>query len=154
MATDADLKNKVLAELDWDAEIDAPAVAVAVLTSHDQLHSVERRLRARAEQLRSEIATVRGRSGKPVAGDVSDAKDAADATARDVVADAEVDRDLAELREIDLALRRLGDGSYGICIDCGEPIDPRRVVARPVALRCVGCQAIAEGDANGVGHRP
>jgi len=125
------------------------------MTCQDQVHSVARRLRARAEQLRSEIATVRRRSGEPAAGDVSDAKDAADTAARDIVGDAEMDRDLAELRDIDLALRRLGDGSYGICIDCGEPIDPRRVVARPVAPRCVGCQAIAEGAADGgVGKRP
>jgi RNA polymerase-binding protein DksA len=120
--------------------------------------SLEHRLRLRAEQLRHEIATVRERSEPPEAGEVSDPKDAADAQAQGVVADAEVERDLAELRQIELALRRIDDGSYGICTDCSTPIDPRRVLAQPTALRCVECQAITEGAtriANGhVGPRP
>ena len=108
--------------------------------------SLEHRLRLRAEHLRHEIATVQGRSAAPAAGEVNDAKDAADARAQGIVADAEVERDLAELREIDLALRGIDDGSYGICVDCGDPIDQRRVLAQPTALRCLECQANAEGN--------
>jgi RNA polymerase-binding transcription factor len=129
------------------------------MPSIDPSKSLEHRLRLRAEQLRREIATVRGRSEGPAAGEVSDPKDAADAQAQGIVADAEVERDLAELRQIDLTLRRIDDGSYGVCIGCGDPIDPRRVLAQPTALRCVECQAIAEGATtrvpNGlVGPRP
>jgi DnaK suppressor protein len=120
------------------------------MRSIDPVNSPERRLRLRAEQLRSEIATVRGRSGGSAAGEVGDAKDAADSRAQAAVADAEVERDLAELRDIDLALRRINDGSYGICNDCDKSIDPRRILAQPAALRCVECQAVAEGNAAGV----
>jgi DnaK suppressor protein len=43
------------------------------------------------------------------------------------------------LREIDAALVRLEDGSYGRCERCGRPIPEPRLEARPVARTCVGC---------------
>lgn len=45
-----------------------------------------------------------------------------------------------ELHEIDMALERLDNGSYGICIDCGKPISRERLEAIPWALRCIACQ--------------
>lgn len=41
------------------------------------------------------------------------------------------------LEEIDLALRHLDEGSYGICELCRKPIDPERLEARPEARYCV-----------------
>ncbi|GAB3520184.1 TraR/DksA family transcriptional regulator [Arthrobacter monumenti] len=41
------------------------------------------------------------------------------------------------LTEIDAALKRLDDGSYGYCIACGNPIPPGRLEARPWTLYCV-----------------
>lgn len=49
-------------------------------------------------------------------------------------------RDDAELKRIDAALARMGDGSYGTCPDCGEDIDAQRLRAEPAALRCTACQ--------------
>lgn len=44
-----------------------------------------------------------------------------------------------ELAELDLALARLADGSYGRCERCGGPIPQERLVARPAARTCVPC---------------
>ena len=49
----------------------------------------------------------------------------------------------ADLVEIDAAIRRLEDGSYGVCERCGLPIAPARLEARPAARRCIGCAAHA-----------
>jgi RNA polymerase-binding protein DksA len=49
----------------------------------------------------------------------------------------EAGRDLDELREIDAALTRMDDGSYGKCVDCGLEIDYLRLEAQPTAVRCV-----------------
>jgi RNA polymerase-binding transcription factor DksA len=106
---------------------------------------LERRLHLRAQELRNQIATVRARSGESAPAEVGDAKDAAETTARATIADAEVERELAELRDIDLALVALADKSYGNCSECGSPIDPRRLDAQPAALRCRECQVVAEG---------
>ena len=39
------------------------------------------------------------------------------------------------------ALRRLDDGSYGFCVDCGTGVPEGRLEAKPEAARCVKCQA-------------
>ncbi len=65
----------------------------------------------------------------------------------DAVADAAAQMDVAmviresrELQDIEAALARIADGSYGICTDCGEEIGPARLKAYPAAERCLPCQ--------------
>jgi DnaK suppressor protein len=41
--------------------------------------------------------------------------------------------------DIDAALSRLADGSYGTCQTCGQPIGAERLAARPAARTCIGC---------------
>jgi RNA polymerase-binding transcription factor DksA len=43
------------------------------------------------------------------------------------------------LTELDLALRRVDDGTYGVCEGCGRPIPVERLAARPSARTCVTC---------------
>jgi DnaK suppressor protein len=45
----------------------------------------------------------------------------------------------AELARVDGALARIGNGTYGMCAGCGDPIDPRRLEASPYAVQCVTC---------------
>src|SRR6267143_950990 len=49
-----------------------------------------------------------------------------------------------EVTDIDDALRRLDDGTYGICEECGKPIDEARLEAVPWARYCVVDQARIE----------
>lgn len=46
-----------------------------------------------------------------------------------------------ELKNLDTALRRMDDGTYGTCIDCDAPIAIARLKANPMAVRCISCQA-------------
>jgi DnaK suppressor protein len=46
----------------------------------------------------------------------------------------------AELAQIDEALQRLEEGSYGECQDCGKAIPQKRLQFVPFALRCVECE--------------
>ena len=48
----------------------------------------------------------------------------------------------ADLDELDEAVRRVDEGTYGVCERCGRPIAPARLEARPAARRCVGCAAL------------
>ena len=52
-----------------------------------------------------------------------------------------VERHLQELREIEDARRRWADGSIDCCIECGGDIGYQRLLAHPIALRCVACQS-------------
>ncbi len=78
---------------------------------------------------------------------------------RDVLADTtdiaseESDRDLTlrmhdhERRVVDeirAAIRRIGEGDYGVCEACGDDIGERRLLARPMATHCIDCMTEIE----------
>ncbi|MDB5796184.1 MAG: TraR/DksA family transcriptional regulator [Paucimonas sp.] len=69
----------------------------------------------------------------------SEAPDPGDNAFADLSTDldnAAIGRDMQELRAIERARERIGNGSYGTCIDCGEPIPEARLMAQPTAERC------------------
>jgi RNA polymerase-binding transcription factor DksA len=45
----------------------------------------------------------------------------------------------SRLTQLEHALARLEDGTYGRCEGCGEPISEERLAALPGAARCIGC---------------
>jgi RNA polymerase-binding transcription factor DksA len=53
----------------------------------------------------------------------------------------------AELTDVEHALQRLDDGTYGICEACGAEIGDDRLEAMPEARFCVNDQALAEREA-------
>jgi DnaK suppressor protein len=55
------------------------------------------------------------------------------------------ERERAMLREIDAALDRLDEGTFGICEECGDPIGEARLKVVPHATLCVDCKAAREG---------
>lgn len=58
--------------------------------------------------------------------------------------------DMKLLREIGDALQRIEQGTYGVCLECEEPISVKRLEAVPWARYCVSCQeAIATRAALG-----
>lgn len=46
----------------------------------------------------------------------------------------------SSLRDVNDALKRIKEGTYGICRYCGKLIDPRRLEARPVSSACMACK--------------
>ncbi|MGE0868998.1 MAG: TraR/DksA family transcriptional regulator [Kofleriaceae bacterium] len=57
------------------------------------------------------------------------------------------DVDIRALRDIAAALRRLDDGRYGLCVECGMAIEPARLSAVPEAATCFECALDAERSA-------
>jgi RNA polymerase-binding transcription factor DksA len=55
----------------------------------------------------------------------------------------------AELADVELALRRLDDGTYGTCEACGHVIGDSRLEAKPEARLCLDDQARAEREVRG-----
>ncbi len=55
-----------------------------------------------------------------------------------------INRNARSLRDIEAAIDRVDDGTYGMCGDCEEPISPRRLAAIPWATLCVRCQENAD----------
>jgi RNA polymerase-binding transcription factor len=52
------------------------------------------------------------------------------------------DHNQQHLAEVEAALRRLDDGTYGTCVSCGHPVAPERLEALPWASHCIGCQRL------------
>ena len=54
------------------------------------------------------------------------------------------EHDIEELEATELALQRIAQGTYGICLACETAIPITRLLAFPSALRCIECQEVAE----------
>lgn len=52
---------------------------------------------------------------------------------------------MGQREQVRAALRRVDEGTYGTCVDCGTTLPDERLEARPEAARCVSCQAKVEG---------
>lgn len=52
-----------------------------------------------------------------------------------------------ELRDVIKSLKRLDDSTYGTCKYCGNPIDEKRLLARPTSSSCVSCKKTLTNEA-------
>ena len=103
-----------------------------------------KRRAALAEEVGRKLAASRDKIGSASIDQIIEGGDYASADAMAGLDLAEAQRDIQELRDVDAARARLADGSYGICVDCGEDIADARLVAYPTATRCTACQTAYE----------
>jgi DnaK suppressor protein len=75
---------------------------------------------------------------------VSDEGDRTEVAIRDSMQASSVTRHQSQLKAIEEALRRIDEGIYGICEDCGESIPLGRLNVMPFAVRCIACQESSE----------
>lgn len=95
--------------------------------------------RQATQELRTDQATaLEGNDGVEDVGDLSES-DLNRATALNLA-----DRQTHLIDEIDEALGRIDDGTYGQCVRCGKPIDEERLKAMPTAKYDAVCQAAIE----------
>jgi DnaK suppressor protein len=100
-------------------------------------------LNYRRHELETEVhaAELARREGAAAgAHEVEDFKDEAAQMQRTQLDSAQEQRDRDELALVTAALHRLDGGTYGDCVDCGEPIALARLLVQPAALRCAHCQ--------------
>ena len=96
------------------------------------------------QRLRDDIRAALLQSGEQkyldLAGTVHDLGDEAVANELIELDDALIERHVQELRALEAARRRLADGTINHCIECDDDISYERLLAYPVAVRCVVCQ--------------
>jgi len=107
--------------------------------SQARLASFRSQLEARQSRLRAELQDEKSTPERTQ----SDSQDSEISYISDL--DHEVDegvnvQHVLELRGIEAALQRIQAGHYGICQDCGAPIDINRLSAYPAARRCIDCK--------------
>ena len=60
-------------------------------------------------------------------------------------------REKTYLTKIDLALKKIDDGEFGVCVECEEPINKKRLEARPETQLCIRCKEDQERDEKAYG---
>ncbi|MHB8105720.1 MAG: TraR/DksA family transcriptional regulator [Dehalococcoidales bacterium] len=55
-----------------------------------------------------------------------------------------------EMAKVEHALEKVKTGTYGLCDNCGKPIDPERLEALPQATMCLNCKALLAKNAKAV----
>ena len=109
-----------------------------------QRRTLETQLEARCRQLRAELAAKLNTQDNPallgLQNRMQETDDWAVADLETALDVAEVSRDAAELRDVEAALIRIVDDTYGACLECGAAIPYARLAANPSAARCIACQ--------------
>jgi RNA polymerase-binding protein DksA len=108
--------------------------------SEELRQMIEKRREALLAELREDAARTRDQPYAEHAGPAPDTGDESVATLFADLEQADITRDLSELRGLEAARERFKDGSYGVCMDCGGDIGFERLKAFPAAVRCVQCQ--------------
>jgi RNA polymerase-binding transcription factor DksA len=111
------------------------------MTAWDPVRALVEERRRTEDRLRSLVGDYAGivaASADSNADDEHDPEGATIAFERSQVG-ALVEQARGHLAEVDAALARVEDGTYGGCASCGRPVDPARLEARPVARTCIGC---------------
>src|SRR4051812_48957085 len=107
---------------------------------------IEQRRQALLSELREDLERTRREQFGELAGT---APDPGDMSVADLIAslrEADLGREVEELRAIDAARGRFAEGSYGECVSCGVDIGYERLRANPSAVRCIECQRAYEKD--------
>ena len=121
---------------------------MSVIVPSPPTQQLAEKLRLRALELRDLIEFHSpGPMGTDHPPEVLDFKDVAAEDTRAIIDEVTLSNASAELRQVVAALRRVEEGSYGLCLDCGEPVDERRLFALPATRYCTACQAIHERPA-------
>jgi DnaK suppressor protein len=106
--------------------------------------AVEQRRAALLAEVNEDLDKVRADRFEDLAGPAPDAGDESVASLISDLDQADASRDLSELRMLETARARMADGSYGVCIACGQDIGIARLRANPGAERCIRCQTVFE----------
>ena len=113
---------------------------------------IGQRSRALVAELRDDVRKTRAERYGEVAGEVPDHGDESVAALIADLDQAELSRDVDELRGLEAARERIAKGDYGVCVDCGRDIGFERLRAAPSAIRCIACQTLHEKTFAGPGN--
>jgi DnaK suppressor protein len=108
------------------------------------LASLQQHLLARQSALRAALLATAHAALDDRAEPVTDFKESAQLRIEHALDDDAATRAARELADVAAALARLGQGRYGTCTSCGDPIPQQRLLAMPAAELCADCQSVHE----------
>ncbi|HRN78029.1 MAG TPA: TraR/DksA C4-type zinc finger protein [Candidatus Dependentiae bacterium] len=106
------------------------------------LEAIRQELTARKQELEEKLT--RMAKEKVTDDQVQDPGDKALSSTMESLKSSFQDTELEEYNRIIQALKKIEEGTYGLCVDCGEEISPKRLKSYPNAARCLVCQETFE----------
>lgn len=100
-------------------------------------------LAAQRQRLVSVVASTQAQMAEK-SGDLADISDRASEGFEDELAVGLMAVEAAQLEDINEAIERIDNGSYGLCVDCKRAIPKKRLEVLPFAKRCLNCEGQAE----------
>ena len=117
--------------------------AAAKTSRYNELKKMlEHRRRELTNQVQGKIRDARSDNGKDR--EVLDQGDSSEIDIQDDIEFALIQMKAETLNRIDTALRRISEGTYGCCFECGAEISEARLRALPFAMRCKDCEEAHE----------
>ncbi len=104
--------------------------------------SIARLLGVRRAALKARVAAIDGTLREELSADFEE--QAGELETQDALETMEANG-AREIQDIDAALHRISDGSYGICVQCGAEIAPQRLAVLPTAAKCIVCASAGQG---------
>jgi len=112
---------------------------------YDELKAIlEERRREIMSEVQGRMRGVRAEGANNVVQGVLDAAESSELDIQDEIEFALIQMKAETLNKIDEALRRLEEGTYGNCFECGDEISEKRLRALPFAVRCKDCEEARE----------
>jgi DnaK suppressor protein len=109
-----------------------------------------RELKASLECLQRESAAFAGKRDHIVIEQTPDALDQTQSAAQRDLAVSLLNRGAIAYRQVERALRRIEEGTFGVCLACDEPISAKRLQAVPWAELCLHCQSRLDAQNRGL----
>lgn len=110
----------------------------------DLKQMLEDRRREILSEVQGKMRDVRTENAWGKSSDVLDAGESSEADIQEDIEFALIQMKAETLNKIHEALRRLEEGTYGYCFECGEEISGQRLRALPFAVRCKDCEEARE----------
>ena len=104
------------------------------------IERIRKRLLAREQELIAEITRFEDEARDSRAAEVEDPMDQVTSSENKAASFQESTLAAETLKQVRDALRRIEDGTYGKCVDCGRPIEPARLEAVPWTPYCLADQ--------------
>lgn len=139
-----DLRTLARASIATDVAVDeSPAKPQKPAVDAEWMATIRDAMVQQRHELLSVVSSTQAQMAEK-AGDLPDVSDRASEGFEDELAVGLIAIEAAKLDDIEAAIQRIDDGSYGLCVDCGKAIPRKRLEVLPFARRCLTCAGESE----------
>ena len=117
--------------------------------SDADLDNFRKKLLAARAEIAEKSSSVKDTIGLNAADDIEPDGDDGSTQSMRLDALSHMEKSSRTINDIDEALARIADRTYGVCMTCGNLIDKNRLIHSPFVKTCTGCQRTLENEAKG-----